>query len=200
MPTPTSTATAAPLTGTPRERLLAAANELFYAEGVHTVGIDRVIERAGVAKASLYSTFGSKDELVRAYLEARHERLRTRLTAAVDAADTPRDKLLGVFRTFGEIISAPTYRGCAFVRASAESDGDDVAMHASREYRAWLLELLVGLSRDAGATDADVLGRQLLMVYDGAGIGVRMDGNAEAGQQAVAAAGVLVDAALAQHG
>ena len=66
-----------------RERLLAAASELFYAEGVHTVGIDRVIERAGVAKASLYNTFGSKDELVRAYLEARHaqtsERIRNRM-------------------------------------------------------------------------------------------------------------------------
>jgi AcrR family transcriptional regulator len=55
-----------------RERLLAAANELFYNEGVHTVGIDRIIEHAGVAKASLYNTFGSKDELVRAYLETRH--------------------------------------------------------------------------------------------------------------------------------
>ena len=56
-----------------RERLLAAADELFYEEGVHTVGIDRVIERAGVAKASLYNTFGSKDELVRAYLTSRHD-------------------------------------------------------------------------------------------------------------------------------
>ena len=53
-----------------RDRLLAAANDLFYREGVHTVGIDRVIEQAGVAKASLYNTFGSKDELIRAYLEA----------------------------------------------------------------------------------------------------------------------------------
>ena len=52
-----------------RERLLAAADELFYEEGVHTVGIDRVIEHAGVAKGSLYNTFGSKDELIRAYLE-----------------------------------------------------------------------------------------------------------------------------------
>src|SRR5882757_8493036 len=56
-----------------RERLLAAANELFYKEGIHTVGIDRVIEKAGVAKASLYTTFGSKDELVRAYLAERFE-------------------------------------------------------------------------------------------------------------------------------
>ena len=63
-------ASADPAARSARERLLDAANELFYEEGVHTVGIDRVIERAGVAKATLYSTFGSKDELVRAYLAA----------------------------------------------------------------------------------------------------------------------------------
>src|SRR3982751_5978814 len=80
-----------------RERLLTAADELFYAEGIHTVGIDRVIERAGVAKASLYSTFGSKDELVRAYLEGRHELRRTRLLAGLERFDDPRDRLLGVF-------------------------------------------------------------------------------------------------------
>src|SRR4051795_9653698 len=80
-----------------RERLLAAANELFYAEGVHTVGIDRVIERAGVAKASLYSCFGSKDELVRAYLENRHQLRRERLRAGLERFDNPRDRLLGVF-------------------------------------------------------------------------------------------------------
>src|SRR5580693_3603264 len=80
-----------------RERLLAAANELFYNEGVHTVGIDRVIEQAGVAKASLYNTFGSKDELVRAYLETRHASLTQRITQAVERYDTPRERLLAVF-------------------------------------------------------------------------------------------------------
>ena len=67
-----------------RERLLKAANELFYEEGVHTVGIDRIIEKAGVAKASLYSTFGSKEELVRAYLGERHARILGRARAAVE--------------------------------------------------------------------------------------------------------------------
>ena len=80
-----------------RERLLAAANELFYAEGVHTVGIDRVIEKAGVAKASLYNTFGSKDELVRAYLEIRRAGVVRRITQAVERYDTPRERLLAVF-------------------------------------------------------------------------------------------------------
>ena len=64
-----------------RDRLLAAANELFYEEGIHTVGIDRVLEHAGVAKASLYGTFGSKEELVRAYLEQRAQARRERIPA-----------------------------------------------------------------------------------------------------------------------
>src|SRR6202043_3203217 len=81
----------------PRERLLDAANELFYAEGVQTVGIDRVIERAGVAKASLYNLFGSKEELVAAYLASRHERTTSGLTDAIESVDNPREKILAVF-------------------------------------------------------------------------------------------------------
>src|SRR3712207_1353891 len=104
-----------------RERLLAAADELFYAEGVHTVGIDRVIERAGVAKASLYSSFGSKDGLIRAYLEARHERRRERILAGLERFESPRDRLLGVFDVLAEVASSSGFRGCAFYNASAES-------------------------------------------------------------------------------
>src|SRR6476661_483744 len=90
-----------------RERLLAAANELFYAEGVHTVGIDRVIERAGVAKASLYNTFGSKDQLVRAYLEGRHARMAGWITAYLERYADPRDKLLGIYEAQGELFAEP---------------------------------------------------------------------------------------------
>ena len=75
-----------------RERLLAAANDLFYAEGVQTVGIDRVIERAGVAKASLYNLFGSKEELVAAYLASRHDGTTKRLTEAIGRVHDPREK------------------------------------------------------------------------------------------------------------
>src|SRR5882757_7573748 len=95
-----------------RERLLAAANELFYEEGVHTVGIDRVIERAGVAKASLYNTFGSKDELIKAYLEARHVARQKRVTEKIAGYDNPRDRLLGVFDALGDLFLEPTFRGC----------------------------------------------------------------------------------------
>src|SRR5712691_5868316 len=107
----------------PRARLLQAASELFYAEGVQSVGIDRVIERAGVAKASLYSTFGSKEELVRAYLDERHTRILGRLRAAVDAVDPadPAERILAVFDAQAELFRAPDFHGCAFAAAAAEA-------------------------------------------------------------------------------
>src|ERR1700674_1007967 len=130
----------APAAPSARERLLAAASELFYAEGVHTVGIDRVIERAGVAKASLYNTYGSKDELVRAYLESRHARTAERITRYLERYTTPRDRLLGVFEAQGELFAEPGFRGCAFTSASAESPGELVE-RAADEYRGWVRTL-----------------------------------------------------------
>jgi AcrR family transcriptional regulator len=178
-----------------RERLLAAANELFYEEGVHTVGIDRVIEKAGVAKASLYNTFGSKDELVRAYLEGRHARVSARITAYLERYADPRQKLLGVFEAQGELFAEPGFRGCAFVSASAESPGEAVS-RAADDYRGWLHGLLTGLAREAGAAEPETLGRQLHMLYDGASLSARMDREPSAAVNARAAAQALLAAAL----
>jgi AcrR family transcriptional regulator len=179
-----------------RERLLTAASELFYDEGVHTVGIDRVIERAGVAKASLYNTFGSKDELVRAYLEGRHATTSARITRYLERYSDPRDRLLGVFEAQGELFAEPGFRGCAFVSASAESPGEAVS-RAAGDYRGWVRGLLTGLAREAGAPDPERLGRQLHMVYDGASLSARMDHDPAAAVAARAAAEALLDAAVA---
>src|SRR4051794_23859481 len=100
-----------------RERLLAAADERFYAEGVNTVGIDRVIAHATVAKARLYQAFGSKEALFRACLERRHERRRERVERALAACATPRDRLLSAFDVLLEFSSRPGFRGCPFVNA-----------------------------------------------------------------------------------
>jgi len=178
-----------------RERLLAAANELFYTEGVHTVGIDRVIEQAGVAKASLYNTFGSKDELVHAYLEGRHAAMVARITKAVARYDNPRDRLLGVFDAQGELFAEPGFRGCAFASASAESPGDLVAQ-AADAYRGWVRGLLTDLARAAGVPDPELLGRQLHLLYDGASQSARMDHDPSAATAARAAAETLLDKAL----
>jgi AcrR family transcriptional regulator len=180
-----------------RERLLAAANELFYNEGVHTVGIDRVIEHAGVAKASLYNTFGSKDELVRAYLEARQASVEQRITRAVERYNTPRERLLAVFEGQGELFAQPDYRGCAFSRASAESRPGDLTEQASDTYRGWVRALLTELAAQAGAPEPEILARQLQLLYDGSGISARMDHDPAVAVAARAAAAALLDAALA---
>src|SRR5437660_777169 len=80
-----------------RERLLAAADQLFYAEGVHVVGVDRIAERAGVTKATLYNTFGSKEDLVRAYLEQHMRRRQERIARILAANESPRKRILGIF-------------------------------------------------------------------------------------------------------
>jgi AcrR family transcriptional regulator len=182
---------------TARERLLDAANELFYAEGVHTVGIDRVIERAGVAKATLYSAYGSKDELIRAYLDGRHHSRRDRISAAIDRADTPRDRLLAVFDVLRESFAMPNYRGCAFVNASAEAKPGGPIEQAVSEYRGWLLELFTELSAAAGAPEPGMLARQLFLLYDGAAVAAQIDHNPDVALPARAAAAALLDAAVA---
>jgi AcrR family transcriptional regulator len=181
-----------------RERLLAAANELFYNEGVHTVGIDRIIEQAGVAKASLYNTFGSKDELVRAYLQTRHDAVTRAITAAVDRYATPRERLLAVFEGQGELFAQPDYRGCAFARASAESYPGDPAELATEAYRRWVRDLLTDLAAQAGAPQPEILARQLHLLYDGSGQSARLDHDPAAAGAARAAAATLLDAALAR--
>jgi AcrR family transcriptional regulator len=181
-----------------RERLLAAAEELFYAEGVHTVGIDRVIERAGVAKATLYNTFGSKDELVRAYLIRHNEAWRERLTRQLaEHYQTPRQKLLGVFDVLGERFARPGFRGCAFANASAEAPPGSSIVEVSGQSRAWVADLFTDLARQAGAADPQALGRQLAMLYHAATQSAQLDHDGAAAAAARAAATTLLDAATA---
>ena len=180
-----------------RERLLAAADELFYNEGVHTVGIDRVIEQAGVAKASLYNTFGSKDALIHAYLRGRQDRIVAHVMAAVDAADTPREKLLAVFEGQNATYAETGYQGCAFHRASAESRPGDRIDLTTREYRTWVRGLFTELAEQAGAPDPALLAAQLHLLFDGNGTATRNDRGPGSTAIARAAAETLLDAALA---
>src|SRR6202166_4284618 len=159
-----------------RERLMAAASELFYAEGVHTVGVDRIVERAGVAKATLYALFGNKDGLGRAYLTARQDHTRERMTPELAARfHTPRDRLLGVFEVQGLSFIEPGFHGCAFVGANAESSPGSSVEEVTDDYRHWIRSLFVELAKEAGATDPKGLAQQLVLLYDGAGISAWMD-------------------------
>ncbi|HTJ69539.1 MAG TPA: TetR/AcrR family transcriptional regulator [Actinospica sp.] len=180
-----------------RERLLAAADELFYREGVHTVGIDRVIEHAGVAKASLYNTFGSKEALIRAYLDKRHTSVLDRIAVHLERYDSPREKLLGIFEVQSAMFSAPRYRGCAFIAATAESESGGQAEAASDAFRAELRALMADLAAQAGIADAQGFARKLHLLYDGGSVSARMDRDPSIAIVAREAAATLIDAALA---
>src|SRR5258708_35148448 len=102
-----------------RERLLAASDELFYRDGVHSTGIDAVIEKAGVAKGSLYYIFGGEDELVAADLRGRLDAWHERVDAAQARIDDAEGKILAVCDATADYVSLPEVRGCPFVHAAS---------------------------------------------------------------------------------
>lgn len=181
----------------PRARLLAAADELFYEEGIHTVGIDRLLAHAGVAKASLYSTFGSKEALIGEYLSVRFERRRQRIEAAMARHQAPRARLLAVFDALSERVAEKDFRGCAFVRAAAEGEPNERVGAVLEEARRWLKALFVELASAAGARKPERFARDLVMLYDGAVTAAQMDRDLEAPRAARDAAAVLLERATA---
>jgi AcrR family transcriptional regulator len=162
----------------PRERLLAASDELFYRDGVHSTGIDAVIAKAGVAKGSLYYIFGGKDELVAAYLRGRLERWRELVEAAQAGADDPDGKVLAVFDALADYVSLPEFRGCPFVNASAEAPAGEAQQLAIKEYRTWLRRSFLQLAADTGVADSEALADALIVLYDGALATAEMGGTA----------------------
>jgi len=178
-----------------RERLLAAADKLFYEEGINTVGIDRVIEEADVAKATLYSSFGSKEALVVAYLERRLDRRQERTRNLLARIDQPRERLVAVFDVLDEYIHEPGFNGCAFINATAEAQAGSAIELAVRAARVWMLALWTDLARDARAPQPEELARQLALLYDGAIVSAHMDDDLDAAQAAKDTARVLLEVA-----
>ena len=180
-----------------RDRLLAAADELFYAEGIHVVGIDRIVERAGVAKASLYSIFGSKDELVRVYLDDHFHERQERIAAILAAHDSPSERILGVFAEIEGALDQTKWRGCRFINASAEARHGDSSEAVAEEYRAWFRSMFTEQAKAAGARNPKQVGGQLHLLYDGAAVAARMDQDRHGAALAVRSAVVaLLDASI----
>jgi AcrR family transcriptional regulator len=121
-----------------RERLLAASGELFYRDGVFSTGIDAVIEKAGVAKGSLYYIFGSKDELVAAYLRGRLATWRNAIEVAQAGAHDADGKILAIFDALANYVSRPDFRGSPFNNAAAEGPAGQAQQVATNEYCDWV--------------------------------------------------------------
>jgi AcrR family transcriptional regulator len=184
---------------TAKQRLLQAADDLFYSEGIHTVGIDRVIAHAGVAKGSLYYSFTGKDELVHEYLIHRHGKWAERVTAGIEAHTDPRARILAVYDVLGTLFAQPDYRGCAFMNATAEAAPDSVEAQAATTFRAWVHNLFLDLASDVDAGDPKQLAETLVLLYDGAVATAQMDRAPEAARTARRTAELILDNADLRH-
>jgi AcrR family transcriptional regulator len=159
----------------PRERLLATAGRLFYAEGIHTVPVDRLVTEAGVTRATFYRHFPAKEDLVVAYLKAADAELRAGLE--VTAAQVPALAGLTVLLDHtAAAIGAAGFRGCHFVNAAAEyPDPAHPVRSVIAEHRAWLRETVTGLAGRAGHPDPEYAGQVLVLLHDGARAGAGLD-------------------------
>ncbi|GLZ46157.1 TetR family transcriptional regulator [Actinomycetospora sp. NBRC 106375] len=177
-------------------RILEVASDLFYERGIHAVGVDTIAAESGVTKRTLYDRFGSKDELVAAYLRARDERWRERVTAAVEAETDPRRRALAPFAVLEDWAAD---RGCAFVNAFAELDDPG---HPGRAVvtgeKEWLRALFAAELTAAGADDVADLALHLLVLHEGALVAHAVAGQPAALRVARDAARGLVERAAAR--
>jgi AcrR family transcriptional regulator len=153
-----------------REIILNTAERLFYAEGYHAVGIDRIIDEAGVAKMTMYKHFASKAELIVAVLQERDARLQKSLQVFVDAINDPGKKLKAVFSWHDRWFNEPDFNGCMFINAAIEySNPDDDIHQVSRQHKqntlAYLSKILDGIVEKKRARK---LAGQMLQILEGA--------------------------------
>lgn len=163
----------------PRERLLAAATALFTAEGIRVIGIDRILREADVAKASLYSLFGSKDALVVAYLEQLDAKWREAWRERTKDAATPEEKVLAFFDQSLDDMTASNFRGSYFQNAAneyprPETDAERDIVATVMEHRRWCRDTLTDLLTEKNKYPSGSQANQLLIFLDGGLAGSRL--------------------------
>ncbi|MFF9778009.1 TetR/AcrR family transcriptional regulator [Streptomyces sp. NPDC013978] len=150
-------------------KILETASRLFYDQGIRAVGVEAIAEEAGVTKKTLYDRFGSKEELVVAYLRARDGLWRSTLVKYVNSHDgPPEEKLLATFGALRAWMRERNLRGCAFINASVELPTGHAGREVAHDQKAWLLSYLEGLASVAGAEDPAGLAAQILILHEGA--------------------------------
>ena len=180
-----------------RSRILEAAYELFTRHGIRAVGIDAIIQRSGVARMTLYRNFGSKDELVLAFLERREQRWTKdwlQHEAERRAAD-PGERLLAIFDVFDEWFQRDDFEGCSFINVLLETtDPASPVRSASADQLARIRAYVAGLAREAGVADPERLAHKWHILMKGS-IVAAGEGDHEAARRArEVAALVLRDA------
>ena len=160
-----------------RQRLLDAATDLFYREGIHSVGVDRIIETAGVTRATMYKQFDGKEGLVLAYLQGEDEQLRALLADAGSVSDDPDVLLDLVIGGIEADIREGHTRGCPFINAAAEYPGDGPVRELIADHREWFRGTLEQLATAAGLSEPAEVAASLVLLRDAALVGGYLDGH-----------------------
>jgi AcrR family transcriptional regulator len=177
-----------------RATILHAATRVLYERGLDGIGVAELCARLGVSKETLYRHFGTKDGLVQAVLEARSDRVIRWLTDAVTAAgDDPADQITALFDALQGWYDEPAFRGCALLNAATQHHTEAVRAIAARHLGRYL-ELLIKIAGHAEVAEPDLLGRQLLILVEGATIVADHHNRALAGEHARQAALTLLAA------
>jgi AcrR family transcriptional regulator len=153
---------------TNRERLMDAAGELFYREGLHAVTADRVADHAGLTKPTIYNLFGSKDALVLETLERRGEQIRRHIEERAETHGDPERKLLEVLQVHAEMLTSEGFHGCPLVIAAVQAPDSGRARELAHTHKLWLQTLLAQFAKRAGLKSPDALASSLVLVLEGA--------------------------------
>ncbi|KAB2344710.1 TetR/AcrR family transcriptional regulator [Actinomadura rudentiformis] len=192
----TRTAKVATVREPARDRILRTATDLFYMYGIRGVGVDRIIAESGVAKATLYAHFKSKDELVLAFLRQADEKWRRMLReAAAAAGDDPREQLIAMFDAIAPSGESGQFRGCVFINSASESLPGTPVHLAAAAHKKSVREWATQLATAAGATDPALLARQLTVLLDGTMSAASLEPASEVVPAARRAARAMVEAA-----
>ena len=154
---------------TPRQRLLDAAADLFYRQGIGAVGVDLVSKTAGVSKRTLYQQFGSKDRLIAESLDAHGADIVGLYIPAEDPGAPARQQILAVFEGLSRWTASETFRGCPFVNTATElADPGHPARQVARDYKLRLRDYFARQAERGRAEDPQRLADELIVVFDGA--------------------------------
>ncbi len=171
------------------------ASTLFYAEGIHAVGVDRVVLDSGVAKATLYQHFRSKEELVVACLQQRSDHwCRYFAEPILSRPGSPAARVAKVFDALSRSVSVPGFRGCPFINAAAEYPGQDGPVAGViQSHRARVRQLFADLLPPLTTPRRKELIDQLVLLYDGTMISAQLDWKPKPHRSAKAAAARLLE-------
>jgi AcrR family transcriptional regulator len=152
-----------------KSKILETANELFYGDGIRTVGVDRLISESAVTKATFYKHYGSKDRLIVQYVRFRDKTTRDRVNAVVDGQRDPEVALRELMAQVSDEISSPDFRGCAFLNAASEyPDPTHPVRLVVAEHRDWYTGVLTSLLADMGHPMPGDAADELMLACDGA--------------------------------